>query len=88
MSRTKKCAQMTRPFSFELSISDGTIGYGSVTIEGFACMHNGICLADIDRIEFEGVDIKPVLEMMQGMQIIDDAAEKYVKTLFEYKAAA
>lgn len=88
MSRTKKCPQRTKPFSFELPVSDGAIGYGHVTIEGFACMHNGKPVADIDRVEYEGVDIKPVLEIMQGMQAIDEATEQYVKTLFEYSIAA
>lgn len=79
----KNCGPEAKPFSFELPVTDGKIGFGNVTVEGFACKEHGRVSADIDRVWFESSDIKPVLEMYAGMGTIDHAALAHVKQMFE-----
>lgn len=39
--------------------------------------------ADIDYVKYQGVDIRPIMEVTGGMEEIYDAAEKHAATLFE-----
>jgi len=57
--------------------------FDNITIDGYGCNDEGKPQADIDSIEFRGVEVKPLLEILGGMKEIDAAAEDHVKGLFE-----
>ena len=87
MAQTKNCKNRTRHFVFDMPVNNEGVFCGNMTIEGFGCKRNGHVDADIDSIEYEGTEIKPVLEMMGGMELIDATARNHVSQLFEYQLA-
>ncbi len=83
MARIKKCKKDTIYFRFDMPVNHEGENHGNLTIEGYGCMEGQKSMADIDSIEYEGTEIKPVLELMGGMFKIDAKAAEYVKELFE-----
>lgn len=79
----KKCKHNTVHFRFDMPVNDGRLFCGNLSVEGFGCLEHGKPNADIDSVEYEGVDIKPVLELLGGMEKIDAAATSHVAGLFE-----
>lgn len=78
----KKCTHDTIQFMFDMPVNQTGIFCGNLTIEGFGCQQGHRYNADIDSVEYEGTEIKPVLELLGGMAKIDAAAEAHVKELF------
>jgi hypothetical protein len=76
---SKKCKGQAEHFSFQMEVNPSGMNCGFLNIEGFGCIENGKANADIDSVEYEGTEIKPVLELLGGMYGIDTAAEQYVK---------
>lgn len=79
----KKCNHGTRHFCFDMPVNKDGLFCGNLTVSGFGCLVNGKPNADIDSVEYEGTEIKPVLELMGGMLTIDAAAEHHVAGLFD-----
>jgi len=65
-----------------MPVNQEGINCGYLTVEGYGCFEDGKYNADIDSVEYEGTEIKPVLELLGGMKKIDDKAEEHVKELF------
>lgn len=84
----RKCTHNTRHFRFDMPVNPDGVFCGNITVEGYGCMTGNKPNADIDSVEYEGAEIKPVLELMGGMDKIDAAAEEYVRSMFEIKKAA
>lgn len=78
----RKCTHNTRHFTFEMPVNQTGRFCGTLTVEGFGCQQGHKFNADIDSVEYEGLEIKPVLELLGGMDQIDAAAENHVKEMF------
>lgn len=84
MSRKRKCTHGSVYFRFELPLTSEGVFFDNLTIDGYGCRNlNGMAEADIDSVEFQGVEVKPLLEILGGMHEIDAAAEDHVRGLFE-----
>ena len=73
----------TTYFRFEMPVTSNGTFMGNLTIEGYGCMEGRKIIADIDSVCYENTEIKPVLEIFQGMTEIDAAAHTYVCDLFQ-----
>jgi hypothetical protein len=91
----------TKPFSFayplkhkvvrDMKIITETVG--ELTVEGVGYFYPSAPVhdpfdryaADIDFIRWNGCDIKQVLEVTGGLDLIEEAAVRYVASLFENK---
>lgn len=83
MSRLRKCKHNTIHFRFDMPVNPDGVFCGNLTVEGYGCMEGHKYSADIDSVEYEGAEIKPVLELHGGMKLIDAAAEHHVEGLFQ-----
>lgn len=81
--RKRKCKHGTTYFRFDFPLSSEGVFFDNLTIDGYACMEGPVVYADIDSIEFRGVEVKPLLEILGAMYEIDLAAEDHAKGLFE-----
>lgn len=79
----RKCNPGAEPFTFEMPLNKNGLFIGNLLVEGFGCKQHGKSNADIDNIFYNNVDIKPMLEVLGGMEQIDAAAENHVKSMFE-----
>lgn len=73
----------TTYFRFEMPVNSNGTFMGNLTIEGYGSLEGRKIIADIDSVCYENAEIKPVLELLGGMQQIDAAAENYVSDLFQ-----
>ncbi|MEO9145064.1 MAG: hypothetical protein ABI237_05855 [Ginsengibacter sp.] len=78
----KKHKPNTTYFRFEMPVTSNGTFLGNLTIEGYGCLDGRKIIADIDSVCYENTEIKPVLEIFQGMVQIDAAAQNYVEDLF------
>ncbi|HEY8690558.1 MAG TPA: hypothetical protein VIM07_15080 [Chitinophagaceae bacterium] len=84
MSRKRKCNHGSIYFRFELPLTSEGVFFDNLTIDGYGCQNEeGKPEADIDSVEFQGVEVKPLLEIVGGMREIDAAAADHVRGLFE-----
>ena len=79
----RKCNQGALPFTFEMPLTRNGLHVGDLLVEGFGCKENGKFNADIDNVFFNNIEIKPILEVLGGMDQIDAAAENHVESMFE-----
>jgi len=70
-------------FRFDFPLTSQGVFFDNLTIDGYGCIEHGQPQADIDSIEYRGVEVKPLLEIMGGMQQVDAAATDHVRGLFE-----
>lgn len=82
-----KCNQGAEPFTFEMPLIRNGLRVGDLLVEGFGCKQHGKCVADIDNVFFNNIEIKPILEVLGGMEQIDAAAENHVESMFEPELA-
>lgn len=85
---SRKCTHNTRHFRFDMPVNPDGIFCGNVTVEGYGCIQGNKYNADIDSVEYEGTEIKPVLELLGGMEMIDAAAENHVHSMFQNEMVA
>lgn len=83
MPNNRKCNHGSVYFRFELPLTSQGVFFDNLTIDGYGCQEEGKSHADIDSVDFRGVEVKPLLEILGAMQEIDAAAEDHVKGLFE-----
>lgn len=81
----RKCNQGAEPFTFEMPLNKNGLFVGNLLVEGFGCKANGKYEADVDNVFYNNVEIKPVLEVLGGMNQIDAAAANHVESMFEEK---
>lgn len=83
----RKCNQGAESFTFEMPLNSNGLFVGNLLVEGFGCKQNGRCVADIDNVFYNNIEIKPILEVLGGMVQIDAAAENHVQSMFEPQLA-
>lgn len=84
MPSKQKCKQGSTYFRFELPLTSEGVFFDNLTVDGYGCQdESGKPQADIDSVEFQGVEVKPLLEILGGMKDIDAAAADHVNGLFE-----
>ena len=89
MPHKHKCKPGSTYFRFELPLTSEGVFFDNLTVDGYGCQDDeGKPQADIDSVEFQGVEVKPLLEILGGMKDIDVAAEEHVKGLFEVSQLA
>ncbi len=83
MGRIIKCRHGSIYFRFDMPLTSEGVFFDNLTIDGYGCVVNGRPQADIDSVEYRGVEVKPLLEILGGMHQVDSAAFDHVKRLFE-----
>lgn len=79
----RKCNHGAEPFTFEMPLNKNGLFIGNLLVEGFGCKENGKCNADVDNVFYNNIEIKPVLEVLGGMAMIDAAASNHVESMFQ-----
>ena len=83
MAHLRKCKHGSIYFRFDLPLTSEGVFFDNLTIDGYGCIENGKPCADIDSVEYRGVEVKPLLEIFGTMHEVDSSAADHVKGMFE-----